>query len=338
MSIDVKGALATLDRMRESFRLVDGNEHGTVHALLDAKTPFAEHVRAADTLHLHVKVESVVGLPHAEIRAAGGAVENQKDGYVKYAFTHGLNLIFSSITISEDDVRETSLTKRRRPYLDHIGIDLRRTTPEIRALFDSVPGLAAARGWGLASQGGDEKPVFCCHTSVSRKHWLYPNGDGTRAPIAFEFAFGPLVINEGKSGCDLRPSDPRLGLAPACCDAGGSHANAAGETDAFHYRRSDLGEFSQIGANRKDLGDKFFAWYGAVFADGALSAREKSVIALAVAHAVQCPYCIEAYTRDATSKGATLDQLTETVHVAAAIRGGASLVHGIQMRHHAGGH
>jgi 4-carboxymuconolactone decarboxylase len=53
-----------------------------------------------------------------------------------------------------------------------------------------------------------------------------------------------------------------------------------------------------------------------------------------VAHAVQCPYCIEAYSKDSLEKGADLDQMTEAVHVAAAIRGGASLVHGVQMRNH----
>ena len=90
-----------------------------------------------------------------------------------------------------------------------------------------------------------------------------------------------------------------------------------------------------IGKNCPELSAKFFAWYNAVFEDGALSAREKSLIALAVAHTVQCPYCIEAYTADALEKGADIDQMTETVHVASAIRGGASLVHGIQMRNKA---
>ena len=80
------------------------------------------------------------------------------------------------------------------------------------------------------------------------------------------------------------------------------------------------------------LGKKFFDYYGAVFAPGALSAREKSLIALAVAHAVQCPYCIDAYTQTCLEKGSNLDQMTEAVHVASAIRGGASLVHGLQMR------
>jgi alkylhydroperoxidase/carboxymuconolactone decarboxylase family protein len=102
-----------------------------------------------------------------------------------------------------------------------------------------------------------------------------------------------------------------------------------------YYSDDDLARFPEIGKNIPDLATKFFEWYGAVFADGALSAREKSMIALAVAHAVQCPYCIDAYSRDALEKGADLDQMTEAVHVAAAIRGGASLVHGIQMRGHA---
>jgi len=102
-----------------------------------------------------------------------------------------------------------------------------------------------------------------------------------------------------------------------------------------YYDKGDLAKFPEIGKNCPDLSAKFFDWYSAVFADGALSAREKSLIALGVAHAVQCPYCIDAYSRDALEKGADLDQLTEAVHVSAAIRGGASLVHGLQMRAHA---
>ncbi len=105
------------------------------------------------------------------------------------------------------------------------------------------------------------------------------------------------------------------------------------EADTY-YHAPDLARFGEIAENAPDLGRKFFEWYGAVFADGALTAREKSLIALAVAHAVQCPYCIDAYSKDALEKGSDLDQMTEAVHVAAAIRGGASLVHGVQMRNH----
>jgi alkylhydroperoxidase/carboxymuconolactone decarboxylase family protein len=107
-----------------------------------------------------------------------------------------------------------------------------------------------------------------------------------------------------------------------------------GKNHEHYYHASDLPRFGEIGKNKPDLAKKFFDWYGAVFADGALSAREKSLIALAVAHAVQCPYCIDAYSNDALAKGADMDQATEAIHVAAAIRGGASLVHGVQMRNH----
>ena len=102
-----------------------------------------------------------------------------------------------------------------------------------------------------------------------------------------------------------------------------------------YYKSQHLADFGKISDSSPELGKKFFDWYGAVFADGALSAREKSLIALAVSHAVQCPYCIDAYTQDCQQKGADLEQMTEAVHVAAAIRGGASLVHGLQMREHA---
>ncbi len=102
-------------------------------------------------------------------------------------------------------------------------------------------------------------------------------------------------------------------------------------TDSY-YDPKDLAQFPKIAEHAPELGRKFFEWYGAVFEDGALTAREKSLIALGVAHAVQCPYCIDAYTKDAMEKGCDVEQLTEVVHVSAAIKGGAALVHGVQMR------
>ena len=98
-----------------------------------------------------------------------------------------------------------------------------------------------------------------------------------------------------------------------------------------YYNAEDLSKFGNIGEYQKELADKFFNWYGAVFADGALTAKEKSLIALAVAHAVQCPYCIDAYSSDAYEKGYNETQMMEAVHIAAAIKGGAALVHSVQM-------
>lgn len=99
-----------------------------------------------------------------------------------------------------------------------------------------------------------------------------------------------------------------------------------------YYESEDLAAFAKVSEHAPELGKKFFDWYGSVFADGALTAREKSLIALGVAHAVQCPYCIDAYTKDSLEKGCDVEQLTEVVHVAAAIKGGAAMVHGTQMR------
>ncbi len=98
-----------------------------------------------------------------------------------------------------------------------------------------------------------------------------------------------------------------------------------------YYEADDLKKFGEISKYNKKLGDKFFDYYGSVFEEGALTQREKALIALAVSHTVQCPYCIDAYTKDSLEKGADEEMMMEAIHVAAAIRGGASLVHGVQM-------
>jgi 4-carboxymuconolactone decarboxylase len=99
-----------------------------------------------------------------------------------------------------------------------------------------------------------------------------------------------------------------------------------------YYKPEDLPKFEEIGKEAPDLARKFFDYYNAVFAEGALTEREKALIALAVAHAVQCPYCIDAFTQGCLEKGSNLAEMTEAIHVVTAIRGGASLVHGVQMR------
>ena len=113
-----------------------------------------------------------------------------------------------------------------------------------------------------------------------------------------------------------------------------SDSDPAPHSVSGYYDKQHLPRFAEIGRDAPELWEKFSAWYGAVFADGALSEREKALIALAVSHAVQCPYCIDAYSTTCLEKGADRQQMTEAVHVAAAIRGGASLVHGLQMHDH----
>jgi len=101
-----------------------------------------------------------------------------------------------------------------------------------------------------------------------------------------------------------------------------------------YYNPEDLKKFGNITEFQKEYGDKFFDYYTTVFEEGALTVREKSLIALAVAHAIQCPYCIDAYSSTCLSKGADEEQMMEAVHVAAAIKSGATLVNSVQMMNH----
>ena len=67
----------------------------------------------------------------------------------------------------------------------------------------------------------------------------------------------------------------------------------------------------------------------AVFADGALSRKVKHIIAVAVAHVTQCPYCIKGHTRAALRDGASREELMEAIWVAAEMRAGGAFAHSI---------
>jgi AhpD family alkylhydroperoxidase len=87
----------------------------------------------------------------------------------------------------------------------------------------------------------------------------------------------------------------------------------------------------EIGAKRAALAPKaeaaFRALSEAVFADGALPAKTKQLIAVAAAHVTQCPYCIRGHTRAALRAGATREELMEAIWVAAEMRAGAAYAH-----------
>ena len=66
------------------------------------------------------------------------------------------------------------------------------------------------------------------------------------------------------------------------------------------------------------------------FAEGALDARTKQIIAVAVAHATQCPWCIEGHVKAARRAGATQEEIMEAIWVAAEMRAGAAVAHSIK--------
>jgi AhpD family alkylhydroperoxidase len=71
----------------------------------------------------------------------------------------------------------------------------------------------------------------------------------------------------------------------------------------------------------------FKAFSQSVFADGALPAKTKQLIAVAVAHVTQCPYCIRGHTKAALKQGASAEEIMEAIWVAAEMRAGAAYAH-----------
>ncbi|WP_104421735.1 arsenosugar biosynthesis-associated peroxidase-like protein [Neolewinella xylanilytica] len=95
----------------------------------------------------------------------------------------------------------------------------------------------------------------------------------------------------------------------------------------------DLRTFGKITEWQEEMGEKFFNWYsGVTEGDSALTEREKALIALAVSHAIQCSYCIDAYTTNSLQAGADEEQMMEAVHVAAAVKAGTTLIYARQMQ------
>jgi AhpD family alkylhydroperoxidase len=87
----------------------------------------------------------------------------------------------------------------------------------------------------------------------------------------------------------------------------------------------------EIAEQRKRLAPKpaeaFKAFSQSVFADGALPSKTKQLIAVAVAHVTQCPYCIRGHTKAAVQHGATPEEIMEAIWVAAEMRAGAAYAH-----------
>ena len=87
----------------------------------------------------------------------------------------------------------------------------------------------------------------------------------------------------------------------------------------------------ELAEQRKSLAPKpaeaFKAFSRSVFAEGALPVKTKQLIAVAVAHVTQCPYCIRGHTSAALQQGATAEEIMEAIWVAAEMRAGGAYAH-----------
>jgi alkylhydroperoxidase/carboxymuconolactone decarboxylase family protein len=89
----------------------------------------------------------------------------------------------------------------------------------------------------------------------------------------------------------------------------------------------DLARFGDIRKTNPQLFEAFLRWYTATMEPGALDGKTKKLLALAVAYAIQDPYCIDSYASSCTDAGLTLEEMAEAVNVAAVIRGGGTIAH-----------
>ena len=103
---------------------------------------------------------------------------------------------------------------------------------------------------------------------------------------------------------------------------------------ADYFKKKHLIEFGEgkFGEDAAEHWKNFMNYYSNVMAEGELTSREKALIALAVAHSEACPYCIAASPSTGWSEGCDQDQIAEAIHVAAAMKAGITLVHGLQSK------
>lgn len=169
-----------------------------VRAIIQPDFPFASQLAIADTLHLHIHTAHVDQLPHQALLDQKAVIEYKTDGYIKYAFPEGINLIFSQGKTAQD----APLGNAEPYYLDHIGIDIRADTKEAYLIFQEIPLQAARQDYSFTRQGGSSEGVQCCYAQVKEKYWVYPD-----QTLNYELAFGPLK-KHGSFGVDVRPANP----------------------------------------------------------------------------------------------------------------------------------
>lgn len=99
----------------------------------------------------------------------------------------------------------------------------------------------------------------------------------------------------------------------------------ADEEDVYPHATREIAEMREHLAPA--AAQAFHAFGKAVFAEGTLSTKTKQLIAVAVAHVTQCPYCIRGHTRAATRHGATPEEIMEAIWVAAEMRAGGAYAH-----------
>jgi Arsenical resistance operon protein ArsD len=191
--------------------LIADHEAAQVLEVVSDAFPFARAMNNAESIHVHVNADAVTGLPSEQelLQACRDAAGDDRER--KFSFDSGLNVVLALDPTAQDELIPGAVAQAK-PYVDHLGIDLREESSDTKEVFDAIPLMAAEAGWRHQHQGG---PVNCCHVEMGPKHWVYPPEgiQGTRRPI--EFAYGELKVSDTYLGCDYRPIDPGHPMAAA---------------------------------------------------------------------------------------------------------------------------
>lgn len=123
-------------------------------------------------------------------------------------------------------------------------------------------------------------------------------------------------------------------MVTSAVEAGGAvthstnmHNALSGDSDDALYERSNLNNLSELGKHAGTAFRGYSTFNKAAMEDGKLSSKFKEIIAVAVGHATLCPYCIDVHTKNADNAGATKEELSEAVLVAALLLAGGSYTH-----------
>ena len=210
---------------------------------------------------------------------------------------------------------------------------------------ESSPGWALSSAPRLLDPGRPiSVPDHQSESNILYRHWcavlqVSPNGRSTarmllrlicnRLPSMLQYYSFAFLKRHPTSFIEAWPFQSANVLGGA---DGGSveHPNDTMGRDAASIYPPPTHELARMRRNlAPEISDAFNVLSQKVFADGALPTRMKQIIAVAVAHVTQCPYCIKGHTRAALREGASAEELMEAIWVAAEMRAGGAFAHSI---------
>jgi AhpD family alkylhydroperoxidase len=118
--------------------------------------------------------------------------------------------------------------------------------------------------------------------------------------------------------------------------AGSSLAHSSHALNAYEnvdenilYKRSNSKRLMELREINSSLTDSFFAFDKQAMKENLISGKDKELMAVAIAHVTGCPYCIDGHTKGAKKKGASMEEITEAIFVATALKAGSALAHSV---------